>query len=52
MDPGRVVWLPDGSFGNDYQLGCDIVFGWGQTFVCDVEPDPSGNGVDVWCCPY
>jgi hypothetical protein len=49
MDPGRVVWVPGGGFGDDYDAACQQTYG-ADYYACDVQPDY--GGVWVYCCPY
>lgn len=47
MDPGTVVWLPDGSFDTDG--ACVQAFGPGYH---DCGSMPWQGGILVFCCPY
>ena len=49
MEPGSVVWLPDGGF-DDYNAACQDVYGYGYYYCAGPEPD--NGGVDIWCRPY
>jgi hypothetical protein len=49
MDPGRVVWLPDGGFSeSDATQACQQMYG-NEAYACGAEPYP-GSGWLVYCC--
>ena len=48
MDPGTVVWLPDGTW-YDPDMACSQTYG-GNYYACGF--DPGDGGTWAYCCPY